>query len=138
MITVFSLFISPSLPGISAMKRKKTGSMATTLASDSDSDEDALPRSREEGLFHRGIRTNAQGQTNAAMTRLVVPASPVKRPPQRDMLESGVSPMTDWNMGEGGGVDPPFPFAGEDFFAFDEGHPVDQGRRKERDSVSYS
>ncbi|KAJ7301491.1 hypothetical protein DFH08DRAFT_827531 [Mycena albidolilacea] len=109
--------------------------MAATLASDlATATKMRFPRSREEGLFHRGIRTNAQGQTNAATTRVAVPESPVKRPPRRDMLESGVSPMTDWNMGEGGGVNPPFPFAGEDFFAFDEGHSVDQGRRKERDS----
>ncbi|KAJ7853724.1 hypothetical protein B0H14DRAFT_3450145 [Mycena olivaceomarginata] len=31
-------------------------------------------------------------------------------------------------------VDLPFPFTGEDSFAFDESHPVDPGRRKERDS----
>ncbi|KAJ7302317.1 hypothetical protein DFH08DRAFT_978037 [Mycena albidolilacea] len=109
--------------------------MATTLVSDSDSDhEDALPRSREEGLFHRGIRTDAQGRTHAAMTRVAVPASPVKRPPQRDMLEFDVSPMPNWDIGNGGGADSPFPFSGEESFAFDEGHPLDPGRRKERDS----
>jgi hypothetical protein len=34
--------------------------------------------------------------------------------------------------------DAPFPFTGEDFFAFDDAHPVDSGPRKERDSVSPS
>jgi hypothetical protein len=52
------------------------------------------------------------------------------------MLEFDVSPMPNWDMGDGGGADSPFPFSGEESFAFDEGHPLDPGRRKERDSVS--
>jgi hypothetical protein len=114
-----------------AMKRK-FDSTHTTLASDSESegDEGNLPRITEEDLYHRGFYEDGTGHTHLVVTKVVVPASPTKkRAPERDLLhvDSDIPSTLD---------DAPLPFAGEDFFAFDEAHPVDSGPRKERDSVS--
>ncbi|KAK6977540.1 CxC2 domain-containing protein [Favolaschia claudopus] len=119
-------------------KRKKIGSLQSTVASDSESEEEpSIARSREEGIFHRAIRTDAQGRTVVSTSRLTVPASPTKKqPPQRDLLvpddfEFPASVDTD-NLDAIPQV--PFPFAGEESFAFDEGHPVELPRRNERQS----
>jgi hypothetical protein len=115
-----------------AMKRK-FDSTQTTLASDSESEgEGDRPHITEEDLYHRGFREDGSGHTRLVVTKVVVPASPTKaRRPERETLhvDSEIPSMLD---------DAPLPFAGEDFFAFDETHPVDSGPRKERDSVSTS
>jgi hypothetical protein len=114
--------------------KRKIGSFYHTVVSDSDSDgEDSLPRPREEDLYHRAMRMNENGRTHLVVERVTVPASPLKRHAERNMLQhdDNASVADDWAST----VDLPFPFAGEDSFAFDEGHPVDPGRRKERDSV---
>ncbi|KAK7027713.1 CxC2 domain-containing protein [Favolaschia claudopus] len=111
--------------------------MQSTVASDSEdeADEDHLPRSHQEGLFHRSFRTNAQGHTIITTSQLTVPASPTKpRPPERDLLVSDDYDPAPPDSENSGGFLSALPFAGEDFFAFDEGHPVDPPRRKERDS----
>ncbi|KAK6981487.1 CxC2 domain-containing protein [Favolaschia claudopus] len=121
-------------------RKKKIGSFQTTVASDSDSDgeHDDLPRAREEGLFHRAIRTDAHGRTVVATSQVAVAASPSKRRPrERDLLRPDdhdfSSPM-ELDMGDEGVPSAAFPFAGEESFAFDEGHPVDPPRRKQRES----
>ncbi|KAK7055702.1 CxC2 domain-containing protein [Favolaschia claudopus] len=119
-------------------RKRKIGSFQTTVASDSDSDgeHDELPRAREEGLFHRAIRTDAHGRTVVSTSQVAVAASPTKRrPPERDLLvpdDTEFSSPMDWEDDA-----PPssaFPFMGEESFAFDEGHPVDPPRRKQRES----
>ncbi|KAK6988879.1 CxC2 domain-containing protein [Favolaschia claudopus] len=124
-----------------SMKRRKVGSFQATVASDSDSDgdgngvHDELPRAREEGLFHRSIRTDAHGHTVVSTSSLNVAASPSKRrPPERDLL---VSDDVDFSVSMDVDSDVPasaFPFSGEESFAFDEGHPLDPPRRKQRES----
>ncbi|KAK6971654.1 CxC2 domain-containing protein [Favolaschia claudopus] len=117
-------------------KRRRIGSLQATVASDSDSDHDELPRAREEGLYHRAIRTDDHGRTVISTTTVTVPASPSKRrPPERDLLVSDdyEFPLP---MEANSDIIPAsaFPFAGEDSFAFDEGHPLDPPRRKQRES----
>ncbi|KAK7030161.1 CxC2 domain-containing protein [Favolaschia claudopus] len=121
------------------MKRKKIGNLQTTVASDSESEEEgpAIARSREEGIFHRAYRTDAEGRTVVSTSRVAVPASPTKRqPPERDLLVPDDFEYPTPNEPETLDAIPQsaFPFAGEDSFAFDEGHPVDAPRRNERDS----
>jgi hypothetical protein len=119
------------------MPKRKIDSLQATVASDSDSDHDDIPRSRQEGLLHRAIRTDGEGRTHISTNRVAVPASPTKKKlPQRDLLED------DWGLTAGSDGDDgftplesPFPFAQEDSFAFDEGHPVDPLPRAERESV---
>jgi hypothetical protein len=120
-------------------KKRKMDSTITLVASDSDTESgtdndaaDVLPHIREDALFHRAVRTDSQGRTQTTTTTLAVPASPSKKPPQRDLLDSDWSPLPPGNWET---VDAPFPFAGMDSFDFDEGHPVDPVQRKERDSV---
>ncbi|KAJ7817192.1 hypothetical protein B0H14DRAFT_3474825 [Mycena olivaceomarginata] len=96
---------------------------------DSNSEDEALTLhdcGRWEDFIHCAIRTDLQGQTHIAAERVIVPASPtkVKRAPERDLL------VSDWPSHE----DSPFPFADEDFLAFDAAHPLDPGPRKGRDS----
>src|SRR4051812_36371625 len=98
------------------MKRSRT-SLQTTLVSDSDSEDEAPTlhdRGRREDFIHRAIRTDLQGRTRIAAECVIVPASPTKakRAPERDLLAS------DWPSHE----DSPFPFADEDFLAFDAVH----------------
>ncbi|KAK7044331.1 CxC2 domain-containing protein [Favolaschia claudopus] len=122
------------------MKRKITGSLRTTVASDSESeDEDRafIARSREEGLFHRAIRTDGRGRTVVSTSRVTVPASPTKRqPPERDLLMPDDFQFETPIEADSLDAIPQaaFPFAGEDSFAFDEGHPIEAPRRNERDS----
>jgi hypothetical protein len=106
------------------MKHSRTNLQAT-LVSDSDSEDEAPAlrnRDRREDFIHRAIRTDLklQGRTRIAAERVIVPASPTKakRAPGRDLLAS------DWPSHE----DFPFPFADEDFLAFDAAHPLDPGR----------
>ncbi|KAJ6579816.1 hypothetical protein B0H10DRAFT_2235569 [Mycena sp. CBHHK59/15] len=109
------------------------GSLQSTVASDSDSEHDDLPCSRHEGLLHRAIRTDGEGWTHVSTN---VSASPTKKKlPQRDLLEDdwGLSAGSDGDSGSAP-LESPFPFAQEDSFAFDEGHPVDPGPRAERES----
>ncbi|KAJ7791277.1 hypothetical protein B0H14DRAFT_3567333 [Mycena olivaceomarginata] len=112
------------------MKRRKTNQLEFLVASDSDSDDtDALPRAREETVLHRGLRTDEQGQTRLVVTR--VP----KRPPEWDLLQPDNDSFAPTEPGWDSTLEVALPFAEEDWFAFDEGHPVDTGRRKEQDSV---
>ncbi|KAJ7813609.1 hypothetical protein B0H14DRAFT_3477720 [Mycena olivaceomarginata] len=117
------------LQEVSLAMKCKFDSTHTTVASDSEGegDEGNLPRITEEDLYHRGFHEDGTGHTRLVVTKVVVPASPTKaRQPERDMLHvnSDIPAMLD---------DTPFPFTGEDFFAFDDTHPVDSGPRKERD-----
>ncbi|KAF8144857.1 hypothetical protein K438DRAFT_1992419 [Mycena galopus ATCC 62051] len=113
-----------------AMKRK-IQRMQATIVSDSDSEGEAAPVHREEPLFHRSYRTGEDGFTHATTLQVHVPASPSKRrPAERDRLEPDFSAVNNSN----GAPDSSFPFAGEDSFAFDEGHPVDPQPRKGRES----
>jgi hypothetical protein len=122
------------------MKCRKTNQLEFLVASDSNSDDtDALPRAQEETVLHRGLRTDKQGQTRLVVTRVPVPASPTKkRPPERDLLQPDNDSFAPTEPGWDSTLEVALPFAEEDWFAFDEGHPVDTGRRKERDSVRRS
>ncbi|KAJ6575811.1 hypothetical protein B0H10DRAFT_1837609 [Mycena sp. CBHHK59/15] len=121
------------------MPKRKIGSLQSTVASDSDSEHDDLPHSRHEGLLHRAIRTDGEGRTHVSTNRVAVPTSPTKkktataRPPGRGL---GLSAGSDGDSGSAP-LESPFPFAQEDSFAFDEGHPVDPGPQAERESVWF-
>jgi hypothetical protein len=122
------------------MAKCKIDSLHSTIASDSDSesDHDNIPRNRQEGLYHRGIRTDAEGCTQVSTTMLTVLASPTKKKvlPQRNLLEDDDAlPTAGWDNGSPS--EQPFPFALEDSFAFDEGHPVDVLPRAARESVRF-
>ncbi|KAJ7113288.1 hypothetical protein C8R43DRAFT_1138715 [Mycena crocata] len=112
------------------MSKRKLASMQSTLASDSDSDEDI---SRTEEAVNRALRTDAEGRTHISTSVLNVPASPKKKPAQRNLLQDVFSPPpTTWDASAPDYE--PLPFTQEESFPFDEGHPVDAPPRKPRDS----
>lgn len=113
------------------MAKRKIDSLSSNVLSDSDEDE--KPRAREEVLVHRSMHTDWDGLTHTSTRIVTVPASPSKRQPQRDLLEADREPITDSWEATGG----PFPFAQEENFPFDEGHPLDTGPRAPRDSVRF-
>ncbi|KAK6984260.1 hypothetical protein R3P38DRAFT_3375115 [Favolaschia claudopus] len=109
---------------------------ASDSDSDSDGEHDELPRAREEGLFYRAIRTDARGRTFVSTSQVAVAASPTKRrAPERDLLmPDDYEPPSPMDMEDDAIPPSAFPFTGEESFAFDEGHPVDPPRRKQRES----
>jgi hypothetical protein len=124
-----------------AGQKRKLGTMHTTVASDSESEGEAGPSTstrtpREEILHHRSLQEDRDGRTQIVVSQLLVPGSPGKRrAPERDMLEPDEPPASGSAWAAGDAM--PFPFGGEDFFAFDEGHPLEHVRRKERESVRF-
>ncbi|KAJ7434289.1 hypothetical protein FB451DRAFT_1468738 [Mycena latifolia] len=105
--------------------KQKLGQVTSTTFSDSESEEDDLPR--PEPMGHE-VSFQAAGRTVHATRFVNIAGSPRKRMPQEDLLLPDVAPeATDDYDGRDD-------FVPGESFAFDDGHPADKGPRDLRDS----
>ncbi|KAJ7448387.1 hypothetical protein FB451DRAFT_1533078 [Mycena latifolia] len=105
--------------------KRKLGQIISTTFSDSESEEDDLPR--PEAMRHEHT-FQAAGRTVHTTHFVNIAGSPRKRAPEEDLLLPDIAPEPTDDYG--GRND----FVPGELFAFDDGHPVDKGPRDLRDS----
>ncbi|KAJ7099168.1 hypothetical protein C8R44DRAFT_747853 [Mycena epipterygia] len=115
------------------VKRKLDSLSALTIVSDSSDSDDEVARPRQDDQFHRSIYTDLDGCMHMSSRLVQVPASPTKRQTHCSALYPDVAPIPseEWNASG----DTPFPFAQEEIFMFDKGHPIEALARDKRPPI---